>query len=485
MKHLILAASAAMMLAACGQKADKASPSDSTTVKDTLVTTEAKTDFASPDLQMHGLKGQVKQVSTTEYESDKNGKQDFERNKTLLTFDPQGHWTGNENAQFKTGNITRDKDGRISKLTYSYLINKEEDYGYQYDYTYKYDAAGRLKAMGEEYVGELSGGFEYLFLAGVGQEPGPYAGTVPYLAFAMFQMMFAVITPALITGAVAGRMRFKSLFAFVVLWTLVVYYPIAHMVWGAGGWLAAIGSIDFAGGNVVHISSGVSALVLCLVLGRRVEWGQATYRVHNIPLVAIGTSLLLLGWLGFNSGSALAADGLAAHAFAASIISAAAAECTWMLMDVATDGRPTLVGACTGVVIGLVAITPGCGFVPLWAALVIGALASPICFLCVSRLKPLLGYDDALDAFGCHGVGGIFDPAIRWNGLAFGEVGLFSAQALSVVVTIALAVVGTLACVCVVRLLGDMRVAARDERVGLDITQHGERAYPSFNGLDD
>ena len=363
--------------------------------------------------------------------------------------------------------------------------------------TIMWTAVGFSLSFGADHAGVI-GGFEHLFLAGVGQEPGPYAGTVPYLAFAMFQMMFAVITPALITGAVAGRMRFKSLFAFVVLWTLVVYYPIAHMVWGAGGWLAAIGSIDFAGGNVVHISSGVSALVLCLVLGRRVEWGQATYRVHNIPLVAIGTSLLLLGWLGFNSGSALAADGLAAHAFAASIISAAAAECTWMLMDVATDGRPTLVGACTGVVIGLVAITPGCGFVPLWAALVIGALASPICFLCVSRLKPLLGYDDALDAFGCHGVGGIFgalctgifackdvNPAIRWNGLAFGEVGLFSAQALSVVVTIALAVVGTLACVCVVRLLGDMRVAARDERLGLDVTQHGERAYPSFNGLDD
>jgi Amt family ammonium transporter len=235
-----------------------------------------------------------------------------------------------------------------------------------------------------------------------------------------------------------------------------------------------------------------------MVLGRRVGYDQGGYRVHNIPMVAIGAALLLFGWLGFNSGSALAADGLAAHAFAASIVSAAAAECTWMLMDVATDGRPTLVGACTGVVIGLVAITPGCGFVPLWAALVIGALASPICFLCVSRLKPLLGYDDALDAFGCHGVGGIFgalcagifackdvNPAIRWNGLAFGEVGLFSAQALSVVVTIALAVVGTLACVCVVRLLGDMRVAARDERVGLDITQHGERAYPSFTGLDD
>ena len=358
-------------------------------------------------------------------------------------------------------------------------------------------AVGFSLSFGADHAGVI-GGLEHLFLAGVGQEPGPYAGTVPYLAFAMFQMMFAVITPALITGAVAGRMRFKSLFAFVVLWTLVVYYPIAHMVWGAGGWLAAIGSVDFAGGNVVHISTGVSALLLFLVLGRLVEWEKATYRFHNILLVAIGTSLLLLGWLGFNSGSALAADGLAAHAFAASIISAAAAECTWMLMDVATDGRPTLVGACTGVVIGLVAITPGCGFVPLWAALVIGALASPICFLCVSRLKPLLGYDDALDAFGCHGVGGIFgalctgifackdvNPAIRWNGLAFGEVGLFSAQALSVVVTIALAVVGTLACVCVVRLLGDMRVSARDERVGLDVTQHGERAYPSFNGLDD
>ena len=153
----------ALLISSCGQKADKALRPDSTEANDTTATAEAKTDFASPDLQMHGLKGQVKQVSTTEYESDKNGKQDFERNKTLLTFDPQGYWTGNEKARFKTGNITRDKDGRISKLTYSYLINKEEDYGYEYDYTYKYDAAGRLTTMGEEYVGELSGGFEYLF----------------------------------------------------------------------------------------------------------------------------------------------------------------------------------------------------------------------------------------------------------------------------------------------------------------------------------
>lgn len=356
---------------------------------------------------------------------------------------------------------------------------------------------GFTLAFGSDHLGVI-GGFDFAFMSGVGAEPGSYASTIPFAAFAMFQMMFAIITPALITGAVAGRMRFASLALFVVLWTLVVYYPIAHMVWGAGGWLAAIGSIDFAGGNVVHISSGVSALVLCLALGRRQGYGEANYRVHNVPLVATGTALLLFGWLGFNAGSALAADGLAAHAFAASIISAAAAECSWMAMDVASDGKPTLVGACTGLVIGLVAVTPACGFVPLWAAALIGFLASPLCFLCVSKLKPRFGYDDALDAFGCHGIGGIFgalctgifaskevNPAIAWNGLVFGETGLFVAQVVSIVVTIALAVVGTLICVAVVRLVCGLRVTEHEERVGLDLTQHGERAYPSFNGLDD
>jgi Amt family ammonium transporter len=358
-------------------------------------------------------------------------------------------------------------------------------------------AVGFSLAFGTDHAG-IIGGFDYAFLSSVGQEPGAYAGTIPFLAFAMFQMMFAIITPALITGSVAGRMRFGSLIAFVVLWTLVVYYPVAHMVWGNGGWLAEIGSIDFAGGNVVHISSGASALVLCLVLGRRVGYGQANYRVHSIPLVATGTALLLFGWLGFNAGSALAADGLAAHALTTSIVSAAAAECSWMLMDLSSDGKPTLVGACTGVVIGLVAITPGCGFVPVWAAAIIGGLASPVCYLCVSKLKPRLGYDDALDAFGCHGVGGIFggictgifasravNPAIRWDGLLFGQTELFVAQLVSIAVTIAIAVAGTFVCIQIVRLLGDMRVSEHDERVGLDITQHGERAYPSFNGLDD
>jgi len=177
-------------------------------------------------------------------------------------------------------------------------------------------AVGFSLAFGEDHLG-LIGGLNYVFLNGVGQDPGPYADTIPFLAFSMFQMMFAIITPALITGAIAGRMRFKALFCFVVLWTLIVYYPIAHMVWGAGGILAEMGSIDFAGGNVVHISSGASALVLCLVLGGRSGYGQTNYRVHNIPLVAMGTALLLFGWLGFNGGSALAANGLAAHALAA------------------------------------------------------------------------------------------------------------------------------------------------------------------------
>lgn len=227
-------------------------------------------------------------------------------------------------------------------------------------------------SFGSDHAGVI-GGFDYLFMSGVSSaEAGPYASAIPFLAYALFQMMFAIITPALITGAVAGRMRFKALFLFVLVWSFVVYYPIAHMVWGQGGLLAALGSVDFAGGNVVHISSGVSALVLCVVLGRRSGFSDVNYRVHNIPLVAIGATILLFGWFGFNAGSALAAAGLAVHAFATTALSAAAAELGWMLMDVIFDRKPTLVGACTGLVIGLVAITPGCGFVPLGAAIPIG-----------------------------------------------------------------------------------------------------------------
>ncbi len=355
-------------------------------------------------------------------------------------------------------------------------------------------------SFGSDHAG-IIGGFDYLMMNGVPMDAaGPYAATIPFLAYALFQMMFSVITPALITGSVAGRMRFKALFIFILLWTFVVYYPIAHMVWGAGGILAAIGSVDFAGGNVVHISSGISALVLCLALGRRSGFDDVNYRVHNIPLVAIGATLLLFGWFGFNAGSALAADGLAVHAFATTALSAAAAELGWMMMDVIMDHKPTLVGACTGLVVGLVTITPGCGFVPLAAAIPIGFIGSVICYFTCSRMKSRFHYDDALDAFGCHGIGGIWggiatgifaskavNPALQWNGLIFGETGLICAQIAAILVTIALAVAGSLICIALTKALcsGTLRVTPREEHIGLDVSQHGERAYPSFTGLDD
>ena len=345
--------------------------------------------------------------------------------------------------------------------------------------------------------GGVIGDFRWAALNGVGWEAGPYADTIPHLVFAAFQMMFAMITPALITGAVVGRMKFKALFAFIALWSIIVYYPMAHMVWGEGGFLAAIGSVDFAGGNVVHISSGVSALVLAIYLGRRKGYEQTSYRIHNIPFVALGAALLWFGWYGFNAGSALAADGLAAHAFMTTSISAAAALLSWMLIDTVKSGKPTLVGASTGLVVGLVAITPGAGYVPIWASFIIGALVSPICCFTMQIVKHKLKIDDALDAFGCHGIGGVWggiatglfgqssiNSAARWDGLIFGETQLFTAQILSILVTIAVAVAGTLICIGIVRIFTKLRVEPKEELIGLDMTQHGENAYPSFNGLD-
>lgn len=339
--------------------------------------------------------------------------------------------------------------------------------------------------------------FRWAFLNDVGWEAGPYADTIPHLVFAAFQMMFAMITPALITGAVVGRMRFKALFAFIALWSFLVYYPMAHMVWGEGGFLAAIGSVDFAGGNVVHISSGVSALVLATYLGRRKGYEKTSYRIHNIPFVVLGASLLWFGWFGFNAGSALAADGLAAHAFMTSAISSAAALVSWMLIDVIKDGKPTLVGASTGLVVGLVAITPGAGFVPIWSSYIIGALVSPICYFTMNFIKHKLKIDDALDAFGCHGIGGVWggiatglfaktsiNSVARWDGLVFGNVHLFVAQVLSIIITAAVAVVGTLICIGIIRIFTPLRVDQKEEALGLDISQHGENAYPSFNGFD-
>ena len=345
--------------------------------------------------------------------------------------------------------------------------------------------------------GGIIGDFRWFALNGVGWEPGPYADTIPHLVFVAFQMMFAMITPALITGAVVGRMRFKALFFFVAIWSLIVYYPMAHMVWGDGGFLAAIGSVDFAGGNVVHISSGVSALVLAIYLGQRRGYAKATYRTHNIPFVFLGSAMLWFGWFGFNAGSALKADGLAAHAFMTSSISSACALLTWMLIEVIREGKPTLVGASTGLVIGLVAITPGAGFVPVWASFIIGILVSPICYFTVILLKQKLKIDDALDAFGCHGIGGIWggiatglfgkssiNSVAKWDGLVFGDYRLFLAQVLSIVITIAVAIVGTLICIGIVRIFTPLRVDPKEELVGLDASQHGENAYPSFNGFD-
>lgn len=345
--------------------------------------------------------------------------------------------------------------------------------------------------------GGIIGDLRWFALNGVGWEPGPYADTIPHLVFVAFQMMFAMITPALITGAVVGRMRFKALFFFVAIWSLIVYYPMAHMVWGDGGFLAAIGSVDFAGGNVVHISSGVSALVLAIYLGQRRGYAKATYRTHNIPFVFLGSAMLWFGWFGFNAGSALKADGLAAHAFLTSSISSACALLTWMLIEVIREGKPTLVGASTGLVIGLVAITPGAGFVPVWASFIIGILVSPICYFTVILLKQKLKIDDALDAFGCHGIGGIWggiatglfgkssiNSVAKWDGLVFGDYRLFLAQVLSIVITIAVAIVGTLICIGIVRIFTPLRVDPKEELVGLDASQHGENAYPSFNGFD-
>lgn len=324
--------------------------------------------------------------------------------------------------------------------------------------------------------------------------------TLPYpntLIFAIFQMMFAVIAPALITGAVAERMKYSSLVIFMVLWSLLIYYPLAHMVWG-GGLLFQMGSVDFAGGDVVHISSGVSALVLSIILGKRKNLGKAPYHPHNVPFVFLGAALLWFGWFGFNAGSALGANELAAHAFMTTNTAAASAMLSWVLIEVIKNGKPTLVGTSTGLVIGLVAITPGAGFVPIWASVIIGALVSPICYFFITRVKPRFQYDDALDVFGCHGIGGIWggiatgifankgiNPALPYNGLVYGEIQLLLRQIGAIAITILIAVAGTLIAAGIASAITKgMKVSGRAEMTGLDTSEHGETAYPAFNGMD-
>jgi Amt family ammonium transporter len=356
---------------------------------------------------------------------------------------------------------------------------------------------GYTMAFGQD-VGGVIGNFQWFGLNGVSWDPnGDYSATIPHNLFAAFQMMFAVITPALITGALVERMRFSSLILFVAAWSILVYYPMAHMMWGVGGILRDLGAVDFAGGNVVHISSGVSALVASIMLGKRRGIGMTSYHPHNIPLVFLGAAMLWFGWFGFNAGSALGANGLAIHAFITTNTSAATAVLSWMIVEKLLRGKPTLLGAATGAVVGLVAITPGAGFIPVWASIIVGALASPICFFALSYLKVKLGYDDALDAFGCHGVGGIWggiatglfaqgsiNSAAQWDGLVFGQTQLFMAQIISMIATIALAAIGTAVIMGILKAIMSIRVSYSEEAIGLDISEHSESAYPSFQGMD-
>ncbi|OFI48153.1 ammonia permease [Floricoccus tropicus] len=345
--------------------------------------------------------------------------------------------------------------------------------------------------------GSFIGNFKHVFFEGVDMANNTLHGLeIPDGLFAGFQMMFSIITVAILTGSVTGRIRILPLMIFIPLWLVLVYYPLAHMVWG-GGFLDKIHSIDFAGGNVVHISSGISGLVLALVLGKRREYNQLVYRPHNVPFVLLGAGLLWFGWFGFNAGSALAADGLAVHAFMTTHIAAAAAMFSWMLIEMIHIGKPTVVGASTGLVVGLVGITPGAGFVPLWASLVIGLLVSPVCYFAVSSIKEKLGYDDSLDAFGCHGIGGIFGgittglftsktlaPDKDYIGLVFGDPKLLIAQVEAIVFTIIFSAVVTFAIAKVISLFTKLRVEDKAEAIGLDDSELDETAYPTFMGLD-
>lgn len=358
-------------------------------------------------------------------------------------------------------------------------------------------AVGYSLSFGADHGG-IIGDFSKVFFNGVGTEVNAdYASSIPESLFAAYQMMFAIITPALICGALAGRMKFSALFVFVAAWSIFVYYPMAHMVWGVGGLIRELGAVDFAGGNVVHISSGVSGLIACIILGRRREYGVVAYKPHNIPFVVIGAGLLWFGWFGFNGGGALAADGLAVHAILTTNTSAAMGLLSWMLIEKLLHGKPTVLGAATGAVVGLVAITPGAGFVPIWAAFIIGGLVSPICFFAITKMKSKFKYDDALDAFGCHGIGGIWgglatglftqksiNSAAQWDGLVFGDTRLFAAQVLSIVITIVFAGVVTIIIISIIKAVMPIRVTKEEEAQGLDIVEHGEMAYPSFNGLD-
>jgi len=338
------------------------------------------------------------------------------------------------------------------------------------------------------------GGFDWAFLNGIGiNDVSPYyisqsTARIPHLLFVLFQCMFAVITPALIIGAYAERIKFRGFLIFSVLWAIFVYNPVAHWVWSADGWLFKMGALDFAGGTVVHINAGIAALVMTLMIGSRRNYNNHPTAPHNIPLVVIGAALLWFGWFGFNAGSGLAADGLAVSAFLSTHVATATAAFSWALLDWIINKKPTVIGICTGAVAGLVAITPAAGFVGVLGAVVIGIIVALVCFFMVSVVKHKLGYDDSLDAFGVHGIGGILGalltgflatPAIQssYSGLFYGNPKQLYIQLIATVVTIVFSGVMTFIIFKIVDKTVGIRATEKEEIAGLDITQHSEMAY--------
>ena len=362
-------------------------------------------------------------------------------------------------------------------------------------------------AYGGDGSSPFFGGFDQLgFLGGVTDmlaeaEVVPEDAAYPTIIDFIFQMAFCMITTAIITGSLAGRMKFGAVCAFVAVWTIVVYPPLAHMVWGGDGSLIGdtIGALDFAGGDVVHISSGLTGLILCLMLGKRKGFGMMSYRPHNVPFVALGATLLWFGWFGFNAGSEFVADGVAGLALINTVVASGAALVSWMIVERVKVGKPTLVGAATGLVAGLVVITPAAGFVEPWAAIIMGLIVSPICYFAISFCKAKIGYDDALDAFGCHAVGGVVGgictgifcvPELSWTdfgGLLYtGDVSLLCSQIAGIAIAIVFVGILDVVIAFIVKACfkGSLRVSEEKEAQGLDIAAHGESAYPAYIGLD-
>jgi Amt family ammonium transporter len=347
---------------------------------------------------------------------------------------------------------------------------------------------GYSMAFGPD-LGGIVGSLDWFGLKGVGMDPSTdYGSTIPQVAFMIFQGMFAIITPALITGAFAERMKFSTFLVFILLWATFVYNPLCHWVWGVGGWIGALGALDFAGGTVVHISSGISALAAAIIVGRRKGYGNTAFIPHNVPMTITGAALLWFGWFGFNAGSALAANGLAANAFVVTHIASAAAALTWILMEWIHRGKPTTLGAASGAVAGLVAITPASGFVGPISAIIIGGAAGIICYGGV-LLKSRLGYDDSLDVVGIHGLGGTWGALATGlfastainpdgaNGLIFGNPGQLWTQFVSIIATMIFAFVMTFIILKVLDLIMGLRVSDEEEEKGLDISLHNEGGY--------